>query len=988
MSSPRRGVISSRSNGLMFTPSSVVSTSTASALDVSVTSVGGPSSLESAGAERVGFGGGAATASIGRLGLVSNAANRVRVAARCRPPFEEEGSESAVTIGPRGPNNERPRTLQLDCGAGKVREFSFDVVFDGASTNADVYDVVAGPVVDGVMRGVNGTVLAYGQTGSGKTYSLGILTRVVGENGIVPRALSHIFGFAATSSAAAAAASPASSPPPPLPTTTVTMSFLQIYLDSVQDLLSSNAGAAASAAAAAVASTTMSAQSSNTSMSMGTTSVRSSGGGPSTASGSLATLAVREDPSRGFYVEGLSEYTVTSFDAALSLLNWGLENRVVGATKMNATSSRSHTVLFVRVETKTPVAQPASTAADSADHASRWGYTTRRAQLVLCDLAGSERVRRTSSRGARLDEARAINASLHTLGQVIVALAALSSQARGDGGAGHGNRIHVPWRDNKLTRILYGNLGGSSNTYLLATLGPSMRNANETLSTLTFAARCMRVDAHPVVSLTLQGASEYAELAARLQARLNGVEALHAAELAAISRRYEMQIADVERRATSVSSPGRYAAPPRSPPLATVSVSLLSDHGGAAEGDSSAVIKTAAAAAYEALLLAHETGVKAIEANGSRAVAAAKAWAAAIDAAKANSSVDESANDPLFAELAGGLDDVPEIAASRVPYAAADAMASVHAQFMSNSVAAAVAGAAGRKPSSLLAPPSRAANAPRAAPSDPAALMSAVRSLGAACADNSTRLDSLCAAKDSAFDDMKRALASSQAAVTRREADLRSQSFVLKYLVETTTALRGALRRAGGSIANARDADGGGEAKMGTLTSSMASPTSLRSPPTLELSLSSPPSRRRIAIGGVSDDEDASEDEDRGAGMSGFDAYAARAASSSSGAAAAIEPRGRPPFAPKAATQKAPSPTIGLGEDADDQADAIESIVGHRVVNGAGGSQKLLYRVHWRGSDANGSEDEWFAREDLAADFPALVATFEASLRTRISFVR
>jgi hypothetical protein len=44
---------------------------------------------------------------------------------------------------------------------------------------------------------------------------------------------------------------------------------------------------------------------------------------------------------------------------------------------------------------------------------------------MLCDLAGSERVRRTSSRGARLEEARAINASLHTLGNVSMVFAVL-----------------------------------------------------------------------------------------------------------------------------------------------------------------------------------------------------------------------------------------------------------------------------------------------------------------------------------------------------------------------------------------------------------------------------------------------------------------------------------------------------------------------------------------------------------------------------------
>src|SRR5262249_21582054 len=145
-----------------------------------------------------------------------------------------------------------------------------------------------------------------------------------------------------------------------------------------------------------------------------------------------SNLVVREDPARGFFVEGLSECVVRSFRDACALLNWGLENRVLGATRMNATSSRSHTLLTVRVEARHAISlslQPIAGTATPSSAAAAGGvaYTTRRSQLMLCDLAGSERVRRTSSRGARLEEARAINGSLHTLGQVIAALAQASS---------------------------------------------------------------------------------------------------------------------------------------------------------------------------------------------------------------------------------------------------------------------------------------------------------------------------------------------------------------------------------------------------------------------------------------------------------------------------------------------------------------------------------------------------------------------------------
>lgn len=59
---------------------------------------------------------------------------------------------------------------------------------------------------------------------------------------------------------------------------------------------------------------------------------------------------------------------------------------------------------------------------------------------------------------------------------------------------------HVPYRDSKLTRLLQDSLGGKANTYLITTIGPAEANESETLSSLLFASRCMRVASHPVVN--------------------------------------------------------------------------------------------------------------------------------------------------------------------------------------------------------------------------------------------------------------------------------------------------------------------------------------------------------------------------------------------------------------------------------------------------------------------------------------------------------
>ena len=50
--------------------------------------------------------------------------------------------------------------------------FIFDHIFDMKSTQKEVYDVAARPIIDSVLDGFNGTIFAYGQTSSGKTHTM------------------------------------------------------------------------------------------------------------------------------------------------------------------------------------------------------------------------------------------------------------------------------------------------------------------------------------------------------------------------------------------------------------------------------------------------------------------------------------------------------------------------------------------------------------------------------------------------------------------------------------------------------------------------------------------------------------------------------------------------------------------------------------------------------------------------------------------------
>ena len=157
-----------------------------------------------------------------------------------------------------------------------------------------------------------------------------------------------------------------------------------------------------------------------------------------TSNPSSAGLNVREDSKSGVYVEGVTEEVVASPADAQRVLAMGYANRHVGETAMNRESSRSHAVFQLHIQT-------------AEEHE---GVSTHRsARFSMVDLAGSERQKDTNATGDRLKEASQINKSLSALGNVINALADVST---------NGTRRHVHYRDSKLTFLLRDSLGGNS----------------------------------------------------------------------------------------------------------------------------------------------------------------------------------------------------------------------------------------------------------------------------------------------------------------------------------------------------------------------------------------------------------------------------------------------------------------------------------------------------------------------------------------------
>lgn len=72
---------------------------------------------------------------------------------------------------------------------------------------------------------------------------------------------------------------------------------------------------------------------------------RGAGGHPAGSTG----LKVRTHPVNGPYVEGLKPCAVVDYDEVARLMDRGAQARTVAATAMNATSSRAHTIVELRV---------------------------------------------------------------------------------------------------------------------------------------------------------------------------------------------------------------------------------------------------------------------------------------------------------------------------------------------------------------------------------------------------------------------------------------------------------------------------------------------------------------------------------------------------------------------------------------------------------------------------------------------------------------
>lgn len=98
----------------------------------------------------------------------------IHVAVRIRPLSQHEISlgrhsccqvigDSTVIISKEGDNS-----AYLKSQVSSIHEYAFDAVFDGSSTQEEVYNKTAKSYIHKAIMGENVTIFAYGTTGAGK----------------------------------------------------------------------------------------------------------------------------------------------------------------------------------------------------------------------------------------------------------------------------------------------------------------------------------------------------------------------------------------------------------------------------------------------------------------------------------------------------------------------------------------------------------------------------------------------------------------------------------------------------------------------------------------------------------------------------------------------------------------------------------------------------------------------------------------------------
>lgn len=163
------------------------------------------------------------------------------------------------------------------------------------------------------------------------------------------------------------------------------------------------------------------------------------------------------------YISGLTSVLVTNAGEASLLLNMGVRARQNGSTSINPQSSRSHCIFIVDIIRQ-----------DQAE-----GMVTN-TSYKFCDLAGSERLKKSEAKGARCEEAKNINKSLLVLGRCLNSI--YNNQRM------RTFKEIVPLRDSKLTFFLQSSLAGRDKLSFIVNMFPTAEFHDENEQVLKYAS--------------------------------------------------------------------------------------------------------------------------------------------------------------------------------------------------------------------------------------------------------------------------------------------------------------------------------------------------------------------------------------------------------------------------------------------------------------------------------------------------------------------
>lgn len=165
------------------------------------------------------------------------------------------------------------------------------------------------------------------------------------------------------------------------------------------------------------------------------------------------------------FVKNLTSIFALNSDEATQLLTMGLNSRLNASTGINQSSSRSHCVFqidVIKYEKKNII------------HNS----------YRFCDLAGSERVKKSETTGSRLKEAQNINTSLLVLGRC---LNVTNSNQKNK------SKELVPFRESKLTIFLQSALKGLEKLTMIVNIWPISEFYEENLHVLKYALMAQEI---------------------------------------------------------------------------------------------------------------------------------------------------------------------------------------------------------------------------------------------------------------------------------------------------------------------------------------------------------------------------------------------------------------------------------------------------------------------------------------------------------------